>query len=68
MLDLSRATLPGLLQGLGKSMAIASLDISISTSAFSRKTNADGPEAGPLRAGVCRCDPGRAAEGPQGLG
>lgn len=69
MLDLSRATLPGLPQGLGgRSMVIAALDVSILTFTFSRKTNADHPVAVPLRAGVCRADPGRVADGSQGLG
>lgn len=70
VLDLSRATLPGLPQGLGRgrSMVIAALDISILTFTFSRKTNADHPVAVPLRAGVCRADPGRVADGSQGLG
>lgn len=60
--------LPGLPQGLGGSTAIAALDVSISISAFSRETDAARPLAVPLRAGVCRADPGRVADGPQGLG
>lgn len=49
-------------------MVIAALDVSLLTFTFSRKTNADHPVAVPLRAGVCRADPGRVADGPQGLG
>lgn len=54
--------------GRGQSMVIAALDVSILTFTFSRKTNADHPVAVPLRAGVCRADPGRVADGSQGLG
>lgn len=54
--------------GGGQSMVIAALDVSILTFTFSRKTNADHPVAVPLRAGVCRADPGRVADGSQGLG
>lgn len=57
---------PAMLQGSGGgSTVIATQDFSILTS---RKANEDHPLAVPLRAGVCRADPGRVADGSQGPG